>query len=856
MPEPSHIDALPIDDVLDDVVRVTRERGFCAVEAAPGAGKTSRVPPALWRALASEPTAGGVFVLEPRRLAARMAAARVAKELGETLGGTVGYQVRFDARVGDNTRVRFLTEGVLPRLMAGDPDLRAARVVVLDEIHERDLHGDIALALLLELKKRRDDLALVLMSATFDGARLARHAGFDESAVVRCSGRVFPVETSYLKAPLSEPLDLAVATAVRGLARKGLDGHVLVFLPGAREIREAIARCQPVARDHDLELLPLHGALPADEQDRAVAPSQRRKVVLATNVAESSITIDGVAAVIDSGLQRTARHHRWSGLGELSTEPISKASATQRAGRAGRTRAGQCLRLYTEQDFRRRADAAVPELLRADLSAALLLLSSTGVRDPSTLPWLDPPAPEQLHDAQQLLTQLQAIDPDGALSTTGKAMLRFGVAPRLARVLVEAERVGVFERAAWAVAILADRGSLRQHRRGDRGNAPLDPSLDHELELVDAAIAARFRPRELNALGIDTRRARNARELHTQLLRRRRSHRRHAASTDPSPDPDRDLSLALLSGFGDRVGKRTASRGRNTMLALSHGGRAEAPGDTATGHEGYALIVAARERPNQPAFVTSAWPFDGALLFEAAIDQLDETEQLVMNEARGRVERLREIRYGQLVLESERSAAPASEQATAVLLAAIEHDTDADEAWQRWLTRVRFAATVDPQITAPSPQELQQMRAEICAGMTRADEVQSIAWPALIEGRWPAAARKALARVAPDSVRVGEHALTVHYPADRDPEIESYLQDFFGLTETPCIGSRPLLLKLWAPNRRPIQVTKDLPGFWQRHYPTLKKELSRRYPKHHWPDAPTSAPPVRLKRHLTEPRRR
>ncbi|HVV85420.1 MAG TPA: helicase-related protein, partial [Kofleriaceae bacterium] len=435
---------LPIDDVLPALVAAVRARGAAVLVAPPGAGKTTRVPGALLDAgLAG---AGDVAVLEPRRLAARLSAARVASERGGRLGDEVGYEVRFDRKVSGATRIRFVTEGVLTRQLLADPTLSGTGIVILDELHERHLAGDLALALVRRLQRGpRPDLKLVAMSATLEPGPVAAFLGDAAGAapLVESRGRVFPVEVEHAAEPDERLLGKQVASAVRRLVADGLDGDVLVFLPGAGEIRRAADDLAELATRHDLLVLPLHGDLSADEQDRAVARAERRKIILATNVAETSITIDGVVAVIDSGLARVARHAPWTGLASLMIEPIARSSATQRAGRAGRTRPGRCLRLYTRHDHDTRRERDAPEIARTDLAEAALELHAQGEADLAAFPWFEAPPAAALAAADELLVRLRAVDARGAVTPLGRRMLRFPAHPRQARLLVEAEDQGV-----------------------------------------------------------------------------------------------------------------------------------------------------------------------------------------------------------------------------------------------------------------------------------------------------------------------------------------------------------------------------------------------------------------------------
>ncbi|MGH9939766.1 MAG: helicase-related protein, partial [Blastocatellia bacterium] len=495
---------LPIDPLLPNIIAQLSWAPNLVLEAPPGAGKTTRVPPALLDA----GIVGGaeVWVLEPRRLAARMAARRVAEERGEKLGETVGYQVRFEEVAGPRTRLRFLTEGVLTRRLLSDPQLKNVGVVVLDEFHERHLQADLALALLRRLQKTaRPDLKLVVMSATLDAGPVAKF--LDDAPTLRSEGKRFDVAIEHLQRPDDRPLAEQVAAAVKRLVAESIDGDILVFLPGAAEIRRAQSACAALADKHDLMVLPLHGDLSAEEQDRAVKPGPSRKVILSTNVAESSVTIDGVVAVIDSGLARVAGHSPWSGLPTLNVARVSKASATQRAGRAGRTRPGRCLRLYTAQDFNARPDHDVAEVRRADLAETALELHSSGVADLNRFDWFEPPPRSAVEAAESLLVAVGAVDARGAVTAVGGRMLRFPLHPRQSRMLVEAESRGVGEQACVDAALIGERDIVaselfkneRERKAGQMG--PSD--LLHRLDLFEAAAAANFAPSRLREMNLD-----------------------------------------------------------------------------------------------------------------------------------------------------------------------------------------------------------------------------------------------------------------------------------------------------------------------------------------------------------------
>jgi ATP-dependent helicase HrpB len=504
---------LPIDPLLPAVCDALRRAPSLVLEAPPGAGKTTRVPRALLDA--GFAASGEILVLEPRRLAARLAARRVAEELGEEVGRTVGYQMRFEDVSSAETRIRFVTEGTLTRRLLRDRELRGVAVVLLDELHERHLDGDVALALLRRLQNgARPDLRLAAMSATLDAAPVAAFLG--DAPILRSEGRLFDVALEHVARADDRPLEAQVASAVRRLVDEGLDGDVLVFLPGALEIRRAAESCARIAREADLLVLPLHGSLPPAEQDRAVRPADRRKVILSTNVAETSVTIDGVVAVVDSGLARIAAHAPWSGLPTLKVARIARASAAQRAGRAGRTRPGRCLRLYTSGDLAARPEHETPEVARADLAEAVLALAAAGVRDLSAFGWLTAPPTASLDAALGLLGRLSAIE-GGAVTATGERILRFPAHPRLGRILVEAERRGIAADACAVVAILGER-DLATGGRGARDARHRSDVLD-ALSRFDEAEAASFQPDRLRWLGIDAGRAQAVERVRKQLAR-------------------------------------------------------------------------------------------------------------------------------------------------------------------------------------------------------------------------------------------------------------------------------------------------------------------------------------------------
>lgn len=839
---------LPIDPLLPEIVSTLKAHPALVLEAPPGAGKTTRVPRAL---LEGEVVAGEIVVLQPRRLPTRLAAQRVAEELGEAPGERIGYAVRFEEVAGPKTRVRFVTEGILTRRLLADPTLRGVGAVVLDEFHERHLAGDLALALLKRLQATsRPDLKLVVMSATLAAEPVATWLG--DAPRLRSEGRRFDVAIEYLDQPDDRPVHEQVASAVRRLVREGLDGHVLVFLPGAGEIRRAAEALAPLAESSDLLVLPLHGDLPLAEQNRAVRPSDRRKIILSTNVAETSVTIDGVAAVVDTGLARVAGHSPWSGLPTLQVAKISKASAIQRAGRAGRTRAGRALRLFTRHDYEGRPDHDAPEIQRLDLAETLLALHGAGVSRPSAFSWFEPPAPAALEAAETLLRRLGALDASGKLTAIGKRLVRFPVHPRLGRLLVEGERRGVAASAAAVAALIAERDIRLESRTfGGGGRAARIAGSSDALELLERfreAEAARFAPQRLRSFGLDPRAVDAADRARKQLARLVRDEAPRPA------DEEEALLFAILAGFPDRVAKRRTATGRD--LVFAGGGSAELSENSVVHDAQFVVAVDVEERGRPGArratTVRIASSIEPDWLLDLFPDDVVEADEWVWNADAERVDRVSRIAFGQVALEESRGPAAPSPQ-TAQVLAEQVLARGLEAFAPRiggLLARMDLVARCVPEAGLPAvgAAELRDAVAAACEELRSFAEVREASLPDLLLLHLTPEQQRLLAREAPDRVMLpGGRGVTIHYEAGRPPWIESRLQDFFGMAKGPavCGGRVPLTLHLLAPNQRAVQVTQDLAGFWERHYPQIRKELMRRYPRHAWPeDGRTATPPA------------
>lgn len=859
---------LPIDKLLPQIVASLRRSPNLVIEAAPGAGKTTRVPPSLLAAgLVGD---GEVWVLEPRRLAARMAARRVAEERGEQLGETVGYQVRFEEVGGPNTRLRFLTEGVFTRRLLSDPTLSKVGAVILDEFHERHLQGDLALAFLRRLQRAsRPRLSIIAMSATLDAAPVASFLG--DCPELRSEGRLFDVSTEHLARADERPLEIQVEAAVRRLLSEGLDGDVLVFLPGAAEIRRAQAACAELAQRADLLIVPLHGELPAAEQDRAVRPAEKRKLILSTNVAETSITIEGVVAVIDSGLARVAGHSPWSGLPTLGVARISKASAAQRAGRAGRTRAGRCLRLYTAQDFAARAQHETPEIMRLDLADTALELHGAGVADLESFEWFEPPPAAALAAAQNLLQRVQAIDEAGQVTETGRRMLRLPLHPRLSRLIVEAERRGVKADACTVAALTAERDIrarqvLQDRSMGPHARARVHGSSDllEMLDLFKEAESARFSPASLERMQLEPTAVRAVDRVRRQLARLTGTERERRAQAD---NPEAELLISILAGYPDRlarvVKRRSTSEETGSSrieLLLAGGGSAELAPESVVRAAQFLVAVDAQERrePGRAGLrsartlVRLASAVEPEWLLDLFADRISETREVKWDRERERVEVLERLSYDGLVLDESRAKEAVGPEVSRALAEAV-----LEKGWPSFidaepvdglLARIAFVAEAFPEagIEPLEERDVTDALSLLCEGRRSFAEVREAARAGelfeLLRARLSPEQLRLLEKMAPERVTLAGSGrkVRVNYERAKPPWIASRLQDFFGMSDGPRVagGRVPLVLHLLAPNQRPVQVTTDLTGFWQRHYPEIRRQLSRRYPRHAWPEEP------------------
>lgn len=801
---------LPIDGVLPEIAAALASAPAVVLEAPPGAGKTTRVPPDLLaRGFAGD---GRIVMLEPRRVAARAAARRIAAERGWRVGEEVGWHVRFERVGGPRTRLWVVTEGLLVRWLQDDPFLEGVGVVIVDEFHERSVFADLSIAMLRRVQRdARPDLKIVVMSATLEAGPIAAWLG---AAVVRSEGRSFPVDVRYLPRPDPRPVYEIVADEVRAALRE-TEGDVLAFLPGVGEIR----RTAGLLGGLDVPVRALYGDLAPAEQDAVLEAGGPRKVVLATNVAETSVTLPGVTAVVDGGLARALRHDPASGLDRLDTVRISRASADQRAGRAGRVRAGVARRCWTEREHAAREAREIPEIRRVDLAGPALELSCWG-EDPATFPWFEAPDPAALAAARTLLSDLGAVGPSG-VTDVGRRIARLPVHPRLGRLVVEGERRGFPRTAATAAAALSERTGPREPAR--------HASESDVLDLVEA-MSQGHHPASRNVA-----RSRDA------LLRSL------GATGNDRGDPTEALGRAILAAWPDRVARRREPGSDRGVLAGGRGVRL-AP---ASAVRDAALFVCvdvddAERGRGAEAVVRLASAVDPAWL------AVEEAVELGFDADTERVSAVRRRRYRGLVLDEQLVALPRGEAVTAALVAeacaALPRVLPEGEAFHALLVRLRAVRARFPELELPPIDDvfLAARLPDLCEGRRSFAELRAAPWFDAVLAALPWRIREVLDRQAPEALEVPSgrtHRLV--WEDDRPPVLAVKIQELFGLAETPRVlgGRVKVLLHLLSPNGRPQQVTDDLRSFWDRTWPEVRKELRARYPKHGWPEDPWTAPP-------------
>ncbi len=827
---------LPIDEHLDAIVAAVQEHGGAVVVAEPGAGKTTKVPGALLDRCQMP-----VYCTQPRRMAARLSALRVAKERGSSIGGQVGYEVRFDRKVSKATQLRFMTEGVA--LRQWKKQLGQKRILVLDEFHERNLDVDMLLAMAAQERNAGSPLAIVVMSATLDPGPVSEFLG--GVPIVASSGRAFPIEHSYQAPRDGEYLEVQVSRALRSILKNKEDGDVLVFLPGVGEISRCQRKLEELGKQYNLAILPLHGGLRPAEQDLALRSSPKKKIILATNVAETSVTIDGVTCVIDCGTARIASHSPWTGLSSLQVSPVSQASIAQRAGRAGRTAPGHCVHLYTQLESQRRPSFETPEILRSELSAAALHLASVGSRL-GTLQWLQAP-PEEAQNRAELLLETLGATQERDITELGKAMGTLPLHPRLARLVLEAQRFNIAGSGARAAGLLSQRSLRHSQRKGNDATSSSTSDVLDDLDILEELAGSGFRAQVARAADADLQTAKTAEKTAEQVLKSLRSR-----GDDPRisiSERDTLLRHALLAGFPDRVGRRVQRR--KSSILLSRGGAVNLSASSSVLDAQYLLAIDVESRgqgSRRTATIRVASEIDPEWLLD--LDGITDMDSHDFESEKERVVRRMGIYYGDIAVDEERIVDPsrldadkARQALKAALLDGKIHKVVDTKDLRGYSLRMQFVASHNPGMAWPTLDD--ECIADALLSMadrpTRFSDLRNGSLVDALHWSLTEEQRKALGRMAPTHVAIpGRKRVEVHYESDRPPWIQSRLQDFFGALEGPSVadGRVPLTLHLLAPNRRAVQVTTDLAGFWVRHYPALRKQLMRRYPRHKWPETP------------------
>lgn len=905
--------SLPIDVVLPALVTAFQSSNCVVLRAPAGAGKTTRVPPALLAAgLPGRPgdktagnRAGQIVMLEPRRIAARTAARRMAFERGERVGQTVGYRVRFEESVSRDTRILVVTEGVLLRRLQDDPFLEDIEVVVFDEFHERRLDSDLALAMVRRVQQTvRPELRIVVMSATLDPTAIAKYLG--DCPIVESEGRLHPVRIEYLRPGDLRSSDLRAGERqhMTDLATRGVEtvllettGDVLVFLPGVGEIMKTRTELETLSRRHNLEVLPLFGDMTPEEQDRVLSPCDRRKIVLSTNVAETSVTIEGVTAVVDTGLARQMNFDADVGLDRLELTPISKASTDQRAGRAGRTQPGVCLRLWEESAQRRRPDFDAAELRRVDLSSAVLRLFAWGETDIAAFPWFESPPAESIDHAVKLLRLLGAIDESG-ITSLGQMIVPLPVAPRIGRLLVEAFRLGQPDRAALMAAMLSERDPFLRGPAADRnsrgtGNqgggirtTSIHRSRSDVLDRLHAVEDFLSTGQTNSPCGEINRNAvRTLTQVAKQIAEALRSakhdlatpHRSSSAAhhhpfspglgekvagrpdegasvrsrvvSDQPLSSDEVLLRALVAGFPDRVARR---RDVTSDKGLMVGGRGVKLGPKSAVQMSPLFLCVDIDGAGIEATVRQASEVQREWL---PPDQVRSGEELFFHPTQKQVVARRRVAFADLILEETPTAIIDREAAAEVLFEAARGQLESvipgdDDAFSSFLARVRCLKQWMPDLPLPAFDESMMLDVlhELCQGRRSFADLKSAPWLSTLQSKMDYALVQTIEREAPERITVPTGSrMRLTYEEGRPPVLAVRIQEIFGMKATPRIagGRVPVLLHLLAPNMRPQQVTDDLASFWVNTYEDVRKELKRRYPKHSWPEDPLTAPPVK-----------
>jgi ATP-dependent helicase HrpB len=838
---------LPIYELDDAIVRSLSTQPRLILQAPTGSGKSTQVPQML---LDHELLGDGeVVILQPRRLATRLLASRVAFERSSRLGDEVGYQIRFDKVASKKTRIRFVTEGILLRQLLQDPDLRGIAAILFDEFHERHLYGDITLARTLQLQEtKRPDLKLVVMSATLESDKLAKYLA--PCPVLTSSGRMHPVAIEYLTKPVrgeNYPIwDLAADELARIAAQT--EGDVLIFMPGKYEITRTISTIRASRVSDRFLALPLYSELPPSEQDAALAQHEKRKVIVATNVAETSLTIDGVRVVIDSGLARIARFDPRRGINTLFIEKISRASADQRAGRAGRTAPGHCLRLWTESEHLERATQELPEVKRLDLAEVVLTLKASGIEDIAAFRWLEPPDPKALENAEQLLTDLGAIAA-GKLTSLGRRMLAFPIHPRFARMLVAAEEQRCVRGIALIAALTQGRNLLRRaegkqmrDEREDFFGAEDESDLFILLRAFRFAEKNNFDPRRCSRLGVNGGAAREAGQLWEQFLSIARAEDLDIEEREAEPGA---IARCVLAGFPDQVAVRLDEG--TLRCALVHNRRGVLARESVVHHARLLTASEIREiesgNGERQVLLTLATAIKEEWLREFFPEAIQEKTEVTYDSSLRRVVGHTVTLFRDLILAEKKSERVPAAAAAAILAREVVAGNCPLKKWdhaiEQWIARLNFAAGAFPELELPPIGEADRalLIEQVCQNAASYKEIKERPVAPVLKSWLNAGQRAALEELAPERIKLpNDRQAKIVYGANQAPTVAVRIQDLYGVANSLTIGHGrvPLRIEVLAPNHRPIQITDDLTTFWRESYPKIKAELRRKYPKHQW----------------------
>ncbi|GIP43869.1 ATP-dependent helicase HrpB [Paenibacillus sp. J45TS6] len=821
---------LPIHQVIPDIKSTLMQKTSAVLVAEPGAGKTTVVPLALleeeWMIHKK------IIMLEPRRLAARNAAMRMAKSIGEPVGKTVGYRVRMDSKVSSDTRIEVVTEGILTRMLQHDQALEEVGLLIFDEFHERNLHGDLALALALECQSvLREDLRILVMSATLEAEPVTSLLG--DAALITCKGRTFPVETKYM--PKLHNMDMEAHMAqVIPLALRQQEGHVLAFLPGAKEIHRVMRMLEGQNLDPNIKVYPLYGALSQQEQDRAILTpgTGERKVILATTIAESSLTIEGIGAVVDSGLRKDSVFSSRSGMSRLVTIPISKASADQRKGRAGRTAEGICYRLWSASEQDAKPEKNRPEILTADLAPVALELAVWGVQNPDDLRWLDVPPAGAYEAATALLQQLGCLDDRGHATSRGKQIAGMGTHPRIGHMLLQAAKLGLARDASLLGALL-QQGSSRL--LVPRAGWDLRPQLEHLRTTSAAGFASAASQDEASLRSL----IQESRQLYREV--------ETLQTEGESLPPQESCGLLLAFAYPERIGQRRED-GRY-FLASGRGVRASS---AMSGLTAPYIVVAEADDQGADGLIRTCAPLALADIYTYLKELISTQEKVFWDKNTRSVRSLKWQKRGEIILKEMAYPSPPEEDILQALLTGIREEGlsvfSMNKTTHQLVERMQFLHSVNPAWPDLSGSALLEYLLNhippYLAGVRSAAGLQQISITSVLLDSLSWEERQTLEKEAPTHYTVPSGSkIPIRYDGQGAPYIAVRLQEMFGLTESPRLGEGrvPLTLHLLSPAQRPVQVTSDLNSFWREGYYEVKKDLKGRYPKHYWPEDPLQA---------------